>query len=134
MIGGGSGASQSPRAGAERSAAIVERGSDRTAPGTGLYLIGSATRALQALGVADDAARNGCVIRTQTLFNHRGTRLAEIDAEGRLTSRLLVGFLTWSKAIPSYWASPHVSTAGGDHSTGLAAVAVWLARRKTSSM
>lgn len=62
------------------SAAIVERGSDRTAPGTGLYLIGSATRALQALGVADGAARNGCVIRTQRLFNHRGTRLASIDA------------------------------------------------------
>ena len=61
-------------------AAIVERASDRAAPGAGLYLIGSATRALRALGVADDAARNGCVIRTQRLFNHRGTRLAEIEA------------------------------------------------------
>ena len=56
-------------------AAIVERASDRAAPGAGLYLIGSATRALPALGVADDAARNGCVIRTQRLFNHRGMRL-----------------------------------------------------------
>ena len=38
------------------SAAIVERASDRTTPGAGLYLIGSATRALQALGIADDAS------------------------------------------------------------------------------
>jgi 2-polyprenyl-6-methoxyphenol hydroxylase-like FAD-dependent oxidoreductase len=64
------------------SAATVERASVRTAPGAGLYLIGSATRALQALGVADHATRNGCVIRTQRLFNHRGRRLAEIDAGG----------------------------------------------------
>ena len=34
-----------------------------------------------AIGFADDAARDGCIIRTQTLFNHRGTCLAEIDAE-----------------------------------------------------
>ncbi|RWM87059.1 MAG: DUF4158 domain-containing protein [Mesorhizobium sp.] len=61
-------------------AAMVERASDRAVPGAGLYLIGSATRALRALGVADHAARNGCVIRTQRLFNHRGMRLAEIDA------------------------------------------------------
>jgi 2-polyprenyl-6-methoxyphenol hydroxylase-like FAD-dependent oxidoreductase len=63
------------------SAAIVERASDWSAPGAGLYLVGCATRALRALGIADDAARDGCVIRTQTLFNHRGTRLAVIDAE-----------------------------------------------------
>ena len=63
------------------SAAIVERASDWAATGAGLYLVGCATRALRALGIADDAARNGCVIRTQTLFNHRGTRVAEIDAE-----------------------------------------------------
>jgi len=62
------------------SAAIVERGNDLTASGAGLYLIGSATRALQALGVADEAIRNGCVIHTQRLFNHRGTHLASIDA------------------------------------------------------
>ena len=63
------------------SAAIVERASDWSVPGAGLYLVGCATRALRALGIADDAARDGCVIRTQTLFNHRGTRVAEIDAE-----------------------------------------------------
>jgi 2-polyprenyl-6-methoxyphenol hydroxylase-like FAD-dependent oxidoreductase len=63
------------------SAAIVERASDWATTGAGLYLVGSATRALRTLGIADDAARDGCVIRTQTLFNHRGTRLAEIDAE-----------------------------------------------------
>ena len=63
------------------SAAIVERASDWSAPGAGLYLVGCATRALRALGIADDAARDGCVIRTQTLFNHRGTHLAEIDVE-----------------------------------------------------
>ena len=63
------------------SAAIVERASDWASTGAGLYLVGCATRALQALGIADDAARNGCVIHTQTLFNHRGTRVAEIDAE-----------------------------------------------------
>jgi 2-polyprenyl-6-methoxyphenol hydroxylase-like FAD-dependent oxidoreductase len=63
------------------SAAVVERASDWTAPGAGLYLVGNATRALRALGIADEAARKGCLIRTQTLFNHRGTCLAEIDAE-----------------------------------------------------
>jgi 2-polyprenyl-6-methoxyphenol hydroxylase-like FAD-dependent oxidoreductase len=63
------------------SAAIVERASDWSVPGAGLYLVGCATRALRTLGIADDAARDGCVIRTQTLFNHRGTRVAEIDAE-----------------------------------------------------
>lgn len=63
------------------SAEIVERASDWSVPGAGLYLVGCATRALRALGIADDAARDGCVIRTQTLFNHRGTRVGEIDAQ-----------------------------------------------------
>ena len=62
------------------SAALVERASDWSATGAGLYLVGSAMRAMRALGIADDAARDGCIIRTQTFFNHRGTRLAEIDA------------------------------------------------------
>jgi 2-polyprenyl-6-methoxyphenol hydroxylase-like FAD-dependent oxidoreductase len=64
------------------SAAIVERASDWAATGAGLYLVGSATRALRALGIGDEATRRGCAIRTQTLFNHRGSCLAEIDVEG----------------------------------------------------
>lgn len=63
------------------SAAIVERASDGAATGAGLYLVGSATRALRTLGIGEEAVRKGCVIRTQTLFNHRGTCLADIDAE-----------------------------------------------------
>lgn len=63
------------------SAAIAERSSHWATTGAGLYLIGGATRALRALGIADDAARDGCVIRKQVLFNHRGTRIAEVDAE-----------------------------------------------------
>jgi 2-polyprenyl-6-methoxyphenol hydroxylase-like FAD-dependent oxidoreductase len=63
------------------SAETVERASDWSMPGAGLYLVGCATRALQALESADDAVRDGCIIRTQTLLNHRGTRVAEIDAE-----------------------------------------------------
>ena len=63
------------------SAGIVERVSDWAATGAGLYLVGSATRALRLLGIADEATRRGCAIRTQTLFNHRGSCLAEIDVE-----------------------------------------------------
>lgn len=63
------------------SACIVERESDAAGGGAGLYLVGCATRALAALGLADDALRDGCVIRTQTFFDHRGARLAQVDAE-----------------------------------------------------
>jgi 2-polyprenyl-6-methoxyphenol hydroxylase-like FAD-dependent oxidoreductase len=63
------------------SAAIAERASDWGTTGAGLYLIGSATRALRALGIADDAARDGCVIRKQIVFNHQGTRVAQVDAQ-----------------------------------------------------
>ncbi|MET0215295.1 MAG: FAD-dependent monooxygenase [Vicinamibacterales bacterium] len=63
------------------SAKTIERASDWSMPGAGLYLVGCATRALRALEIADDAVRDGCIIRTQTLLNHRGTHVAKIDAE-----------------------------------------------------
>lgn len=65
----------------EVSADIIERTSNWGASGTGLYLIGAATRALSYLGLGDALARNGCVIRSQTVLNHHGTRVAQIDAD-----------------------------------------------------
>jgi 2-polyprenyl-6-methoxyphenol hydroxylase-like FAD-dependent oxidoreductase len=61
------------------SADIVERAHKDSRTGAGLYLVGPATRALHALGLADAAARQGCINRTQTFRNHRGARLAELD-------------------------------------------------------
>jgi 2-polyprenyl-6-methoxyphenol hydroxylase-like FAD-dependent oxidoreductase len=60
---------------------VVERGDPGAAAGAGLYLVGAATRALAALGVAEAAARAGAVSRTQTFYTHHGRRLAEIDAD-----------------------------------------------------
>jgi 2-polyprenyl-6-methoxyphenol hydroxylase-like FAD-dependent oxidoreductase len=62
-------------------AAVIERGEPGPAAGAGLYLVGAATRALAALGVAEAAVRVGAVSRSQTFYTHRGRRLAEIDAE-----------------------------------------------------
>jgi 2-heptyl-3-hydroxy-4(1H)-quinolone synthase len=62
-----------------RTADIVERGGEGAAAGAGLYLVGAGTRALGALGLADAAVQNGFVNRTQTLRNHRGACLAELD-------------------------------------------------------
>jgi len=64
------------------SAEIVERANKDTGTGAGLYLVGLATRALVALGLADAALSEGCVNRTQTFRNHRGACLADIDVEG----------------------------------------------------
>jgi 2-polyprenyl-6-methoxyphenol hydroxylase-like FAD-dependent oxidoreductase len=61
------------------SAAVIERATDRTPAGTGLYLIGAATRALRAVGLGDDLLRKGHVIHTQTVLNHRGKPVAQID-------------------------------------------------------
>jgi 2-polyprenyl-6-methoxyphenol hydroxylase-like FAD-dependent oxidoreductase len=60
---------------------IIERAPSWPTQGTGLYLIGLATRALQALGVGDAVIRNGFTIRKQSLFNHRGRLLAEANVE-----------------------------------------------------
>jgi 2-polyprenyl-6-methoxyphenol hydroxylase-like FAD-dependent oxidoreductase len=63
------------------SAEIVERANDWSTTGAGLYLVGNATRALESIGVGGRLASEGTVIRTQALHNHRGARLAEIDAQ-----------------------------------------------------
>lgn len=62
-------------------ATVVERGEPGPAAGTGLYLVGAATRALTALGVAEAAVRVGAVSRSQSFYTHHGRRLAVIDAE-----------------------------------------------------
>jgi 2-polyprenyl-6-methoxyphenol hydroxylase-like FAD-dependent oxidoreductase len=58
---------------------IVERAEAWGPAGAGLYLIGAATRALGALGLADEAVDKGAVTRVQTFRDHRGNRLAEVD-------------------------------------------------------
>lgn len=63
------------------SATVVVRGEPGPATGIGLYLVGAATRALSALGVAEAAVRAGAVSRSQAFDTHRGRRLAVIDAE-----------------------------------------------------
>jgi 2-polyprenyl-6-methoxyphenol hydroxylase-like FAD-dependent oxidoreductase len=82
---------------------VVERGERGPTAGAGLYLVGAATRALSALGVADAAARAGAVSRTQTFYTHHGRRLAEVDADAfwapcgpciGITRAVLQGLLT----------------------------------------
>jgi 2-polyprenyl-6-methoxyphenol hydroxylase-like FAD-dependent oxidoreductase len=58
---------------------LIERATQPVAAGAGIYLVGIGTRALRALGAADAALREGQVIATQTFFNRRGTRLADVD-------------------------------------------------------
>jgi len=58
---------------------IVERAAEPPASGAGLYLLGGTTRALRVLGLGDAFVAAGQIIDTQTFFNHRGHRLAEID-------------------------------------------------------
>lgn len=62
-------------------ATVVERGEPEPAAGTGLYLVGAATRALTALGVSEAAVRIGAVSRSQAFYTHRGRRMAVINAE-----------------------------------------------------
>jgi 2-polyprenyl-6-methoxyphenol hydroxylase-like FAD-dependent oxidoreductase len=63
------------------SADVVERGGEDAGSGAGLYLIGAGTRALADLGLADAALHQGFINRTQTLRNHHGARLAELDVD-----------------------------------------------------
>lgn len=60
---------------------IVERQPAWPPHGAGIYLVGNAMRALRSLNLADQVLRQGSVIRTQTLLNHRGRKLATIDTE-----------------------------------------------------
>jgi 2-polyprenyl-6-methoxyphenol hydroxylase-like FAD-dependent oxidoreductase len=64
-----------------RTADVIERSVEGASAGAGLYLIGAGTRALGALGLSDEAIHEGCVIRTQTIRNHRGSLLAELDVD-----------------------------------------------------
>ena len=60
-------------------AEIVERQATWPVHGAGIYLVGNAMRALGSLNLADDVLRDGALIQTQTLMNHRGRELAVID-------------------------------------------------------
>ena len=60
-------------------AEIVERQATWPVHGAGIYLVGNAMRALGSLNLADDVLRDGSLIKTQTLMNHRGKQLAVID-------------------------------------------------------
>jgi 2-polyprenyl-6-methoxyphenol hydroxylase-like FAD-dependent oxidoreductase len=60
---------------------IVERQAAWPAYGAGIYLVGNAMRALRAMNLADPVLRQGALIRTQTLLDDRGRKLATIDTE-----------------------------------------------------
>jgi 2-polyprenyl-6-methoxyphenol hydroxylase-like FAD-dependent oxidoreductase len=60
--------------------AVVERGDGEATTGAGLYLVGTAMRALAALGLGQAAEHAGVASRAQTFYTHRGRLLAEIDA------------------------------------------------------
>lgn len=62
-------------------ATLVERASESSQEGAGLYLVGNATRALRALGLEDRLILAGRVIRTQGVFDQAGALLAEADVE-----------------------------------------------------
>jgi 2-polyprenyl-6-methoxyphenol hydroxylase-like FAD-dependent oxidoreductase len=63
------------------SAELIERSPAPTTDGAGLYLVGAATRALQALGLRDAVLDRGCVVRTQSLFDRAGSLLARTDVD-----------------------------------------------------
>lgn len=60
---------------------IVERDETWPTSGAGLYLVGAATRALSHLGLHRATVDEGIVVRAQTFRDHRGGRLAEVDAQ-----------------------------------------------------
>ena len=60
---------------------VIERLPAWPSHGAGIYLVGNAMRALQALGVAEEVHRQGAEIRRQVLMDHRGRKLVEIDTE-----------------------------------------------------
>jgi hypothetical protein len=60
---------------------IVERQQDWSVPGAGIYLVGNAMRALGSLGLTEEVRQGGALIRTQTILDDRGRRLAVIDTE-----------------------------------------------------
>jgi len=60
---------------------IVEQQAAWPTHGAGIYLVGNAMRALRSLNLADRVLHQGSWIRTQTLLNHRGRRLATIGTE-----------------------------------------------------
>jgi hypothetical protein len=44
-------------------------------------IVGNAMRALGSLGLAEEVRQGGALIRTQTILDDRGRRLAVIDTE-----------------------------------------------------
>ncbi len=58
---------------------LIERHAAWPSHGAGIYLLGNAMRCLRQLGVADEVVQAGVLLPTQTLFNHRGKKLVEID-------------------------------------------------------
>ena len=58
---------------------LVERAQHWPASGTGLYLVGAATRALKQLGLLPEVLDESASIRMQAFHDERGRLLAEID-------------------------------------------------------
>jgi 2-polyprenyl-6-methoxyphenol hydroxylase-like FAD-dependent oxidoreductase len=58
---------------------VVERQPAWPVHGAGIYLLGNAMRALGSLGIAEEVARNGTPILSQTLLTDRGRKLTVID-------------------------------------------------------
>lgn len=58
---------------------IVERQAAWPVHGAGIYLLGNAMRALGSLGLAEEVARNGTPILSQTILTDRGRKLTVID-------------------------------------------------------
>lgn len=58
---------------------IVERLPAWPVQGAGIYLLGNAMRALASLQLSDEVLRSGAHIKTQTLLDMRGRKLAVID-------------------------------------------------------
>ena len=58
---------------------VVERETDWTDSGAGIYLPGNATRALRALGLEEAVAERGSLITHQLFYDHRGHLLLDIN-------------------------------------------------------
>lgn len=55
---------------------LIERHANWLTHGAGIYLLGNAMRCLQSLGLSQAVPQHGATPTTQTLYNHRGKKLA----------------------------------------------------------
>jgi 2-polyprenyl-6-methoxyphenol hydroxylase-like FAD-dependent oxidoreductase len=95
-VGGGIGGLALARALAQRGLAseVVERATEGSHTGTGIFIPANGVRALRSLGLRDAISGRGCVIHRQRVLDHRGSLLVDValdDVWGTGNACLAVG-------------------------------------------